>query len=128
MTRQKSLVQRNEERAFYREQAGPGVPVQQENMKKELSVVGMESSSSVPSDCTTPSLNLPFLTVHSPSTNGDLPLEARFGGRYSEVHFTAAILRGGLTTRGILKCREGSLETPSLTMGEKSKVESLRFF
>ena len=40
-----------------------------------------------------------------------------------QVFHSSAILRGSLTTRGILKCREGSLETPSLTMGEKSKVK-----
>ena len=85
VTRQKSLVRSNGEKALSREQAGPGVQqVHQENVKKEeleLRMVGMESSSSVPSVCTTPSLKLPFLTVHSPSTNGDLPLEARFEGR-----------------------------------------------
>ena len=126
MTRQKSLVRSNEARASYREQAGSGEPVEQEKVKEgelESRMVGMGSSSSVASVCTT-SPSLPFLTVHSPSSNGDLPLEARFEGRYSEVSFTAAILRGGLTTRGILKCREGSLETPSLTMGEKSKVKA----
>lgn len=78
MTRQKSLVRGDEVRALYREQAGSGVPVEQEKVKKEeseLRMVGTVSSSSMASVCASPSL--PFLTVHSPSSNADLPLEAR---------------------------------------------------
>ena len=59
MTRQKSLVCGNEVRALYREQAGSGVPVEQEKVKKEeseLRMVGTVSSSSMASVCASPSL------------------------------------------------------------------------
>ena len=73
VTRQRSLVRSNEGRALYRDEAGAGVLVQQENIKNEEMEIGSgkDSSSSIPSMCTTASLNLPLLTVHSPSTNGD---------------------------------------------------------
>ena len=52
------------------------------------------------------------------------PTETVFPRRQSkkDIFHSSLILRGSLAKRGILKCREGSLETPSLTMGEKSKV------
>lgn len=63
---------------------------------------------------------------HRPKTSPQM--ESKECNLYQNLCKWLPFPRGVLATRGILKCREGSLETPSLTMGEKSKVTNVSNF